>query len=177
MNASLSTTTSRCPGCGLELPAGTRVAYDGYYHCSSECWSVYTEVLGAEFQDPALFARVHMTTVDSYAVQHAGGPHPDKSIDVHLVGLHLVLERGIAPVDVPARFRRLVAAVRRWPHYEPPEDTGPLTVSDVAEIAGMPAHAERVLAWGRQLWCAWEAHHDAIRRLAAGEATALEGQG
>ena len=154
-----------CPGCGLTLPAGT-TPYDGYYHASAECWSVYTEVLAAEYGDAPLFGRVHQMTVDSYAVQHAGGAHPDKSVAVHLVGLHLVLERGLALAEVPRRLRLLVAAARSWPHLEPPAERGTLTVMDVALAPSQADHEALVRSWAEGLWRAWEPHHAAVRGLA-----------
>ena len=56
---------------------------DSYYNASPECWAVYTEGLGAEYSHAVIFGQVHQWTVDTYAVQHAGGSHPDKSIDIH----------------------------------------------------------------------------------------------
>ena len=50
---------------------------------------------------PYVFGQVHQLTVDAYAVQHAGGAHPDKSVGVHLCGLHLVLVQENAPPSVP----------------------------------------------------------------------------
>ncbi|MGZ8851740.1 MAG: DUF5946 family protein, partial [Thermoanaerobaculia bacterium] len=38
-----------CPGCGLVMPRDARAPKDGYYDCSAECWSVYTEVLAKEY--------------------------------------------------------------------------------------------------------------------------------
>src|ERR1041384_6466827 len=83
--------TTTCPGCGLEMPARPDAPPDGYYNTTRECWSVFTEVVGAEFANALLFGRAHQLTVDTYAVQHAGGPHPDNSpalcaaprVDVH----------------------------------------------------------------------------------------------
>jgi hypothetical protein len=71
-------------------------SYDRKFHASAECWSVFEEVLAAHFQNSVLFGQVHQLTVDAYAVQHTGGRHPDKSVCVHLVGLCLALERGVA---------------------------------------------------------------------------------
>jgi len=68
------------------MPASARAAYQGYYNTSPECWDVYTEVLGSEFSNPVLFGQVHQLSVDTYAVQHAGGAHPDKSIAIHVCG-------------------------------------------------------------------------------------------
>ncbi len=156
----------RCPGCGLEMPEG-RGTNDGYYNASPECWSVYTEVLGAEFQNAPLFGQVHSLTVDSYAAQHAGGPHPDKSICIHLMGLYLVLERGISTTSVSRHHQRLASSVKAWPHFVPPESCGPLTVFDVAMVGSSEEHARVVRRWAAQVWQAWREHHAAIAALAS----------
>jgi hypothetical protein len=153
-----------CPGCGLELPVGER-GYDRKFHASAECWSVFEEVLAAEFQNPALFGQVHQLTVDAYAVQHAGGRHPDKSVCIHLVGLFLMLERSIKPVEVPPFLQRL-ARRASWPHLAPPEQTGLLTVYDVAIADSPQTHALRVREWAEGVWRAWAPHHDLARQLA-----------
>ena len=153
-----------CPGCGLELPPGERT-YDRKFHASAECWSVFEEVLAAEFQNPVLFGQVHLLTVDAYAVQHAGGRHPDKSVCVHLVGLYLALERGVAPADVPRQLQRL-ATRTGWPHLDPPGERPSLTVRDAA-LAGSPeAHALRVREWAAEVWRVWAPHHQVARELA-----------
>jgi hypothetical protein len=153
-----------CPGCGLEMPMGEQ-SYDRKFHASAECWSVFEEVLAAEFQNPVLFGQVHQLTVDTYAVQHAGGQHPDKSVCVHLVGLHLMLEQSLAPVEVPRKLQRL--AIRAsWPHLDPPEERASLTVCDVALADSPQTHALRVREWATQVWRAWSPHHDVARELA-----------
>lgn len=156
-----------CPGCGLEMPRRDDAVYDGYYNASPECWSVYTEVLSAEYSNALLFGRVHQLTVDAYAVQHAGGPHPDKSMAIHLIGLHLVLDRGIAPPAVPPLFQKLAGSVTQWPHFEPIVVRG-MTVFDVALTAGsVEEHAAAARAWAAAVWEAWRPHHAAVAELAA----------
>jgi uncharacterized protein DUF5946 len=151
-----------CPGCGVSLPIREGTTYDKYFNASPECWALYTEILGAEFGNAALFGQVHMLTVDAYAVQHAGGRHPDKSIAVHLSGLHLTQEREVRPTSVPPLLQRLVAAVEAWPHFEPPAGRGTITVWDVA-LSGTPEdHAKNVRAWAGSVWKAWSEHHGAI---------------
>ena len=145
------------------MPRDPAARFDGYYNCSAECWRVYTEVLEKEYSSPALFGQVHQMTVDAYAVQHAGGPHPDKSVDVHLVGLHLVLNEGVRSPEVPARLQHLASHIKAWPHFEPPPTSGPLTVFDVAVADD---HAVAVREWGMQVWSAWSRYHAAIAALA-----------
>jgi hypothetical protein len=161
MEAPLAT----CPGCGLERPAGAPQARISF-HTSNECWAVYLEVLQREYQDPELFGQVHQLTVDAYAAQHVGGSHPDKSVDVHLVGLHLVFGRGLAPLDVPRRLQVLASAKPEWPRFEPPKARAPLTVLDVAGAATQQEHAERARKWAAAVWDSWSDNHAAIAELA-----------
>ena len=100
-----------CPGCGLEMPLRETAVNSSYYNTSPECWTVYTEVLASEYSNALIFGRAHQLTVDTYAVQHAGGPHPDKSVDIHLCGLYLVLERGMSPPTVPPILQRIASEV------------------------------------------------------------------
>ncbi len=81
----------------VEMPERIGASYDGSYNTSPECWEIFTEILGKEFGDAVLFGQVHQLTVDTYAAQHAGGGHRDKSVIIHLGGLHLVLDRGLRP--------------------------------------------------------------------------------
>lgn len=148
------------------MPLSDTASYDGYYNTTPECWGVYTEVLGAEFSNAVLFGQVHQLTVDTYAVQHAGGPHPDKSVGVHLTGLYLVLDRGIPPMNVPRLLQELARQVEIWPHYPPPLERGPLTVFDIAMASSAEAHMHKSQDWARQLWNAWSAYHDPIAACA-----------
>ena len=161
--------TVSCPGCGLDLPRGKGV-YEGSFHASPECWSVFCEVLAAEYQDAPLFGRVHQTTVDTYAVQHAGGRHPDKSVSVHLVGLHLALVRRVPPPEIHPYLRALTQAVPEWPHFEPPDVLGApgrITVLDVALAGSSADHAAIVRTWATETWERWRPHHAAVEALAA----------
>jgi hypothetical protein len=144
------------------MPLRPAAVNPGYYNASPECWSVYTEVIGAEYGNAPLFGSAHQLSVDTYAVQHAGGPHPDKSVDVHLSGLYLVLERGAAPTSVPPLLQRLATVVKEWPHFPPPIVTGCLTVLDVALAED---HIATVRAWASGIWKAWAAHHAAVAEL------------
>jgi hypothetical protein len=153
-----------CPGCGLEMPLSER-SYERKFHASAECWSVFEEVLAVEFQNGVLFGQIHQLTVDAYAVQHAGGRHPDKSVCVHLVGLYLMLERGVAPMEVPPLLQRLASGTS-WPHLDPPKARASLTVYDVAVAEAPQTHAMRVRKWAAEVWGIWSPHHHAARELA-----------
>src|SRR5262249_7218939 len=147
-----STAERLCPGCGLAMPRSERPGPRMYYNASPECLLLYSEVLGEEYGNAVLFGQVHQLTVDTYAAQHAGGPHPDKSVAIHLSGLHLMLELGVRPQAVPALLQRLATVVEEWPHFAPPAEVGERTVFDVAIVSSPAAHAEAVRAWACDVW-------------------------
>ena len=149
----------------MRMPISDYAEYKGYYNTTPECWSVYAETLGQEYSNALLFGRVHQLTVDTYAVQHAGGAHPDKSVAVHLVGLYLVLEKEIAPPQVPPQLQRLANVVQTWPHFVPPTSPGRLTVFDVAMADSAEAHVKTVRAWAEQVWRAWSPHQAEVADL------------
>ncbi|HMC23510.1 MAG TPA: DUF5946 family protein, partial [Thermoanaerobaculia bacterium] len=104
-------------------------------------------------------------TVDTYAVQHAGVAHPDKSVDVHLSGLHLVLEQKQRPVAVAPMLQRLASVVDAWPHFAPPAMSGAVTVFDVALSKSMADHIEMVKRWAALVWKEWSDYHSDIAQF------------
>ena len=145
------------------MPAGRR-HYDRKFNATAECWSVFEEVLAGEFENAVLFGRVHQLSVDAYTVQHAGGPHPDKSVCIHLAGLYLTQAEGLAPVRV-APFLQRLAARPAWPHLDPPAERAAITVFDVAMADSPEVHATRVLEWAAEVWRAWRPYHGVARDL------------
>ena len=166
---------SVCPGCGLRMPRQPDATRHAYYNSSPECWTVYSETLGAEYSHAVIFGQVHQLTVDAYAVQHAGGEHPDKSVGIHLAGLHLTIERGIKPPLVPPYLQRLAESVQSWPHFDPPQTAWRLTVFDAALVAGeVESHTRVVREWSSEVWRAWSPHHAAVAALVAQHLGAFE---
>ncbi len=157
----------QCPGCGLRMPADPAAAYDGYFNTSPECWGLFAEVCGEEFSNAVLFGQTHQLTVDTYAVQHAGGVHPDKSVAVHLAGLYLTLVRQHRPATVAPLQQRLANRIKSWPHFPLPENRGPLTIFEVAYTSSFRQRVDIVRRWASQVWMAWTAHHARIETLIA----------
>ncbi len=147
------------------MPVTDKLEYRGYFNTSPECWSVFTEVVGHEFGDAVLYGQAHQISVDAYAVQHAGGSHPDKSVDIHLAGLYLVLERCLAPPSVPRLLQRLAGTIESWPHFPPPADRGSLTVLEVALADSGEDHIRIVRSWGSEVWDAWSDYHQDVATL------------
>lgn len=156
--------TSSCPGCGVVLPVVEGPTH-AYMESSPACWSAYAEVLAREYSDPALFARVHRLTVDTYAVQHPGHDSPPavQSVAVHLISLCALHEHGASPERARDLIREAVRIRGRHPRLARPAGLGALTVADV-RVARTPAeHEERVRAWARSAWEAWGEHHPQVR--------------
>jgi len=154
--------------CGAAFPDMAGETHP-YMLSTPGCWAAYWSVLAREYADPAWFA-VHRQTVDAFAVQHPGVPERRaiQSVNVHLVGLHLVLEQGAKP----AFARRALALVASrmsgelvW--LDPPATMGAVTIADVVGADSAAEHQRRVRAWADAAWAAWSAHHDAVRALAA----------
>jgi Family of unknown function (DUF5946) len=155
---------SVCPGCGLVLPAhvGPTHAYVG---ASPECWRLYGQVSTLSW-GAADGLPVGRLVTDTYGVQHPGKRQVRavQSVAVHLMGLCMVLERGDEPQVVP-HLRDEKPARRtldlRW--LDPPRPNGTLTVHELLSAHGRDEHAAGVEAWARDVWAAWEAHHETVR--------------
>jgi len=156
-----------CPGCGLRMPQRQSPTSANYYNTSDECWDLYAEVLGTEYSNAVLFGQVHQLTVDAYAVQHAGGPHPDKSLNIHLSGLYLALEKGIRSPYIPPLLQQLAEAIEVWPHYEPPTNRASRTIFDVAFCDSTEDHIRIVREWAQAVWQSWSEYHADVARLAS----------
>jgi hypothetical protein len=158
--------TSTCPGCALDMPRRPGVLNTSYYHASPECWTVFGEVLAAEYSNAVLFGQVHQITVDAYAAQHAGGPHPDKSVGIHLSGLYLVFVEDVRPMAVAPMLHEIANSVHAWPELPPPSVTASRTILDVALCAGdWETHVRTVREWALDVWQSWQPQHRVIHEM------------
>jgi hypothetical protein len=160
-----TTGTIACVGCGALVPN-----LDGsthrYLSASPGCWALYGELLSAEYLDRER-APMQRLTINTYAVQHPGvpGPQTKQSLWVHLVGLCLVLERGMPAARTTALMARLAGGRRSYDWLEPPATPWPRTILDVRAARGLDAYDQAVAEWSVSTWLAWAAHHPAIRGL------------
>ena len=134
---------------------------------SPGCWAAYTGLLGSSLAGMDLPSPHGSLTFDAYAVQHPGTPNPQatQSVWVHLIALHLVLERGW-PAAQLVRIRRLGAeAPHTWSWLVPPPSMGAVTAIDVATASRTDA-AEAVRGWVEGSWAAWAMHHRLVAEVA-----------
>lgn len=126
---------------------------------------MFDNVCDLEYTDPA-FGSVHLLTVDAYALQHSE-EHGPRSNAFHLMRLCKLLERGGDPRIGRRPPRKLAQAFeeryRRFPMLAPPPRRGMLTVANVHGAIDPAQHAQRVRAWARSVWEAYQVHHDWAR--------------
>ena len=152
-----------CIACGALVPQVDGPTHR-YMESSPGCWHLYGEVLSREYSHRS-FAALHRLTVDSYAVQHPGRPSAQtiQSVCLHLISLHLVLERGLSPGFATRFMGEASRSKGRFVWLPPPTQLGAITVADVAAVATPVQHEERVRAWAEAAWSAWAQHHATVR--------------
>ena len=157
-----------CPDCRCELPAGDSIRHP-YLGASASCWSLFNVLLAREYASPALMRSVHRLTVDAYAAQHPGQQERRtiQSVWVHLVGLHLVLERGMANDFATHTIGALTKRADTLVWLEPPGTLGPITVKNIVDAHDSAPHEEAIRRWARSVWDAWKPHHTAIQTISS----------
>ena len=133
-------TLERCPGCAATFPTVDGATHP-YIGASAACWALYSAVLAGGEPPPHLLANskvvpvkvtaspshpnANLLLVDAYAAQHHGDPSPQaiQSVAVHLLVLHGVLSRMVAPEAALWIRRRAMRrkGVYAWLSPPPPE--------------------------------------------------------
>ena len=155
-----------CEGCGAIVPDVDGPSHR-YIGASPGCWAAFGEVLAMEFGD-FRHPECHRLTVDTYAVQHPGTPSRQsiQSVGAHLIGLHLVLERGLDSTTATRAIRRAATRSSLFSWLTPPESMGDVTVLDVRAARDLTEHERQVRAWAESVWEAWSPHHETVREWA-----------
>ena len=145
-----------CVGCGALVPdiEGPTHRYIG---ASPGCWAAYGRLSERETSD-FRYMRHHQLTVDAYCVQHPGEPSSQsiRSVAVHLVGLHLQLERE-TPTEGLYTARQRIASLGKagkldlaW--LEPPTFMGEVTVLRALEVEDPNGYGEVARMWAECVW-------------------------
>ena len=159
-----------CVGCGARVPDVERPTHP-YIGASPGCWAAYGRLSEREASD-FRYMRHHQLTVDAYCAQHPGEPSPQstRSVAVHLVGLHLQLERE-TPTEGLYAARQRIASLGKggkldlaW--LEPPASMGDVTVLYVLEAGDPIGYEEAAYLWAESVWEAWSAYHETVRHWA-----------
>ena len=160
-----------CVGCGAVVPDSEGPTHR-YIGASAGCWAAYGELSAREASD-FRYMRHHQLTVDAYCAQHPGEPSPQsvRSVAVHLVALHIQLERQ-STVEALYAARQGVATRGKegkldlgW--LEPPASLGEFTVLSALEADDPDEYGEVARRWAESVWGAWSAHHETVRQWAS----------
>lgn len=156
-----------CPGCGLVGAPGEGPC-DPYGGSSPGCWATFNGVLAKDYGEYH-YPEVHQLIVDAYMSQHAtfGTPAARRSVVVHLVGLHLVFERGLQRPVIGRTLGPIFPDKRDVAALVPKPPPGPLTIASVAAASSLEEHDRRGRAWALAVWNSWAPHHELIRAVAA----------
>jgi len=153
-----------CPQCGAKTPTSDIDAHN-YFEASNGCWAAYGTILAREYSNPAFF-RNHRQTVDAYALQHPAGndPRAVQSVNIHLIALTLLFSADMPSEKIPTIMSNIIQKTRKpsqgFLALSPPSELGKVTVADILPLTTLNTHLEGVDDWARQVWSAWENHHD-----------------
>jgi len=155
-----------CPGCHA-LVADVEGATHPYIGASAGCWAIFGQILAKEYGE-YYYPAVHRVTVDAYAAQHPGTPsrRSIQSVAIHLLSLHLILERGFPSPQATEAIRKALEHAERFVWLDPPPSLGTITVLDVRKARDIAEHERLVWQWARSVWAAWSSHHETIRQWA-----------
>ena len=153
----------RCIGCNATVSdiVGPTHAYMG---ASPGCWKIYGDVLAREYgelRNPDF----HRLTVDAYAAQHTGveSRRSTQSVALHLIALHMLLERELSPRFVTRRMSSMVELASKFRWLTPPLFTNTPSVLDVAIAQSAQDHEAATWRWAKGVWDAWAEHHETVR--------------
>ena len=156
--------TGKCFSCGGEFPS-TEGSVHRYMVSSPGCWATYGEILAREYTNYPSYFRIHLLTVDAYAVQHPGSTDRQsiQSVGVHLIRLCLLLEHELAADEANDATIKAGRHKHGFFRLEPPTSMGSITAADVLKARTVEEHKIIVKEWARSSWEVWKPHHDIIR--------------
>jgi hypothetical protein len=152
---------SICPGCHVELP-DLSLDPPERFSASGECWQLFSDLscYTVSKQDAAF---IHQHAVDAYEAQHAGGKTRNITVAFGLIGLYLALEKGFTGRQVQIAHMQIARVRKDWPHLDPPDRPGPITVLDVFQEKTDEGRDRMIGDWMAAVWETWSDHHEWVR--------------
>jgi Family of unknown function (DUF5946) len=152
-----------CPGCGVQL-ANTGLEPDPKVNASGECRALMNELsyYTLAHGDPRF---IHQHLVDAYGAQHVRQSKSTIGAAFTLAGLYLAVERGFTGRQVQKMHMLMARTSKQWPRFDPPEDVGPLTASDVLAVEPGPGRDAELMEWCASVWGAWSSEHGRVREM------------
>ena len=126
---------------------------------------IFGEVLAREYSDPTGYGKVHLLTVDCYALQHSED-HSPRSNALHLIRLCWLLFCNGDP-DVSQKNKGPIPFImehyyRDFPFLNPPPagKRGDVTVMDIYRAGDREEHNALSYKWAKSVWDAYGEHHN-----------------
>ncbi len=144
----------KLPGQHLDLP--------GRANASGECLQLFSDLQSYTVakQGPEF---IHQHVVDTYAVQHAGGPTRPITLAFGLIGLYLAREKGYTGKQVQLAHMKIAKIKRDWPHFDPPQEPATLTIMDVLGAGTKKEKDAMIRKWMAAVWESWADRHAVVR--------------
>ncbi|MGD0879160.1 MAG: DUF5946 family protein [Anaerolineales bacterium] len=138
-----------------------------YIGATSGCWEIYGEILAKEYGEYGYPEPTHRLTVDTYAIQHPGKPKPQsiQSVNVHLMSLYLVLEKGQSGPEATKSIGEIIKHANNFVWLDPPTPNGQMTVLEIVVAQDLLEHQRLVELWARDVWKAWSSYHHQIQNM------------
>ena len=157
-----------CLDCYVRLPApGPDASRHRYIGGSASCWNLFANMHNGG-DPPIAQGPLNHFFIDAYCVQHHGVPGPQaiQSVAVHGLPLYCRFELGeeLSPERAIwmrqwATFDKQGQKHRRFTWLTPPDQTGCLTIGDIAQRPTPEDRAEQLQAYIAQVWDVWRADH------------------
>jgi hypothetical protein len=157
----------KCYGCGA-LVDNIEGKPHKYIGADQGCWNLYCEILTKEYCEYSYFETTHRLTVDTYSIQHPGEPNKQsiQSVNLHLIGLYLVLIKKLSGKEVTKKMGEILAKKPILEWLEPPVPNGEKTVIDVLKSKNQEEHKRNVREWAENVWNCWyKKHSETIDKL------------
>ena len=152
-----------CPDCGASFPDSDGPTHP-YLGASPGCWSAFND-LGVRELSLGIAGPARLS-VHAYTVQHPGveGRREAQSVDVHLMVLCAVLERGVRTSTAVGAMQGWLRGGAVYPWLPPPARPGTRTIQSIPVDSDRTSHEIAIHAWAEAVWSAWSAHHRTVRR-------------
>lgn len=157
-----------CSDCFVQLP---KLEDDSpthrYMGGSASCWNLFANMHNGG-EPPIAPAPLNHFFIDAYCVQHHGVPNLQaiQSVAVHGLPLYCLFELGMSLSPEKAIWMRQWATFdkdgqkhRRYSWLTPPDQSGCLTIGDIAQQPTPETRAEQLQAYITQVWDVWRVDH------------------
>ena len=156
------TAMETCLGCGIVRPPVEGVT-DPYGGASASCWALFNEVTLKDFGEYR-YPPIHRLLIDAYMAQHPGYATAAgrRSVVVHLVGLHLALDRDLDNAVIVRAIGRVFPDKPDIAPLIPVPPHGALTVTHVHAARSLEKHTACAREWAVSVWSAWSFHRERV---------------